>query len=43
MEALAVLNYIPNTLFKLGNRIGEIKVINSDGFKGIGGLSAPSD
>jgi hypothetical protein len=43
MESLALLNYIPKTLSKLGTMIGEIKVINSDGYSGIGGLDAPSE
>lgn len=43
METLAILNYIPKTLNKLGTSIGEIKVINPDGYKGIGGIDAPSE
>lgn len=43
IETLAVLNYIPKTIQNLGNVIGEVKVINTDGSDGIGGLDAPSD
>lgn len=43
METLAILNYIPKTIQNIGGAIGEIKVINSDGKKSIGGLDAPSD
>lgn len=43
MEALAVLNYIPKTIQNLGNVIGEVKIINTDGSDGIGGLDAPSN
>jgi len=43
MESMWLLNCIPHTIEKLGGSIGEIKVINTEGFKGIGGLDAPNE
>lgn len=43
MEVMALLNQIPGTLGKFGGMIGEIKVLNTDGSKGIGGISASNE